>query len=41
MSDTLEAIAPVESIARRIPRDSRYFEIKREIEEFLYELKVD
>jgi 3-phenylpropionate/cinnamic acid dioxygenase small subunit len=37
MSDTLEAIAPVESIARRIPRDSRYFEIKREIEEFLYD----
>jgi len=37
MSDTTEAIAPVESIARRIPRDSRYFEIKREIEEFLYD----
>jgi 3-phenylpropionate/cinnamic acid dioxygenase small subunit len=37
MSDTLEAIAPVESMARRIPRDSRYFEIKREIEEFLYD----
>jgi 3-phenylpropionate/cinnamic acid dioxygenase small subunit len=37
MSDTLEAIAPVESIARRLPRDSRYFEIKREIEEFLYD----
>lgn len=37
MSDTLEAIAPVESIARRIPRDSRYFEIKREIAEFLYD----
>ena len=37
MSDTSEAIAPAESIARRIPRDSRYFEIKREIEEFLYD----
>jgi 3-phenylpropionate/cinnamic acid dioxygenase small subunit len=37
MSDTLVAIAPTESIARRITRDTRYFEIKREIEEFLYD----
>ena len=37
MSDTLEATAPTESVARRLPRDAHYFEVKREIEEFLYD----
>ena len=37
MSDTLEATAPTEGALRRLPRDAHYFEVKREIEEFLYD----
>jgi 3-phenylpropionate/cinnamic acid dioxygenase small subunit len=37
MSDILETTAPTESVVRRLPRDTRYFEIKREIEEFFYD----
>lgn len=36
MSETAEATAPV-TIAPRITRDARYYETKREIEEFLYD----
>jgi 3-phenylpropionate/cinnamic acid dioxygenase small subunit len=38
MSDIAEATAPAPTAAApRLPRDARYFEIKREIEEFLYD----
>lgn len=37
MSATAEATAPASTAAPRLPRDSRYFEVKREIEEFLYD----
>lgn len=37
MSEIAEACAPVQTAAARLPRDARYFEIKREIEEFLYD----
>lgn len=36
MSETIEAAAPV-AAAPRIARDARYYETKREIEEFLYD----
>ncbi len=36
MSETIEATAPV-AAAPRIARDARYYETKREIEEFLYD----
>ena len=36
MSETIEATAPV-AAAHRIARDARYYETKREIEEFLYD----
>ena len=37
MSDIAEATASAPTAAPRLPRDARYFEIKREIEEFLYD----
>jgi 3-phenylpropionate/cinnamic acid dioxygenase small subunit len=37
MSDTAEATAPVATAAPRLARDARYYETKREIEEFLYD----
>lgn len=37
MSETAEVTAPTPTAAPRLPRDARYFEIKREIEEFLYD----
>jgi 3-phenylpropionate/cinnamic acid dioxygenase small subunit len=37
MSDIAEATAPAPTAAPRPPRDARYFELKREIEEFLYD----
>lgn len=37
MSEITEATAPVQAAMPRLPRDARYFEIKREIEEFLYD----
>ncbi len=37
MSNTAEVTAPSPITAPRLPRDARYFEIKREIEEFLYD----
>jgi 3-phenylpropionate/cinnamic acid dioxygenase small subunit len=37
MSDTAEATAPVTAAAPRIARDARYYDTKREIEEFLYD----
>jgi len=37
MSDTAEATAPVATAKPRLPRDARYYDTKREIEEFLYD----
>jgi len=37
MSETAEVTTPSQTTAPRLPRDARYFEIKREIEEFLYD----
>ena len=37
MSDTAEATAPVAIAAPRLARDARYYDTKREIEEFLYD----
>lgn len=37
MSDTAEATAPVATAAPRLARDARYYDTKREIEEFLYD----
>jgi len=37
MSETAEVTAPTPTAPPRLPRDSRYFEIKSEIEEFLYD----
>ena len=37
MSDTAEATAPATTAAPRLARDARYYETKREIEEFLYD----
>lgn len=37
MSETAEATATVAPAAPRLPRDARYYDIKREIEEFLYD----
>jgi len=37
MSDIAEATASAPTAVPRLPRDARYFEIKREIEEFLYD----
>ncbi len=37
MSEIAEATAPVTPAAKRLPRDARYYETKREIEEFLYD----
>ena len=37
MSDIAEATASAPTAAPRLARDARYFEIKREIEEFLYD----
>lgn len=36
MSETAETLAPAPAV-KRLPRDDRYFAIKREIEEFLYD----
>lgn len=36
MSETAEITAPA-TVASRLPRDTRYYETKREIEEFLYD----
>ena len=36
MSETAEPLAPAPAV-QRLPRDDRYFAIKREIEEFLYD----
>lgn len=37
MSEIAEATAPAAPAVQRLPRDARYYEIKREIEEFLYD----
>ena len=37
MSEIAEAPATATVVAPRLPRDNRYYEIKREIEEFLYD----
>ncbi|MBD2222873.1 3-phenylpropionate/cinnamic acid dioxygenase subunit beta [Calothrix sp. FACHB-1219] len=37
MSEIAEAPATANVVAPRLPRDNRYYEIKREIEEFLYD----
>lgn len=37
MSAIPEATAPATAAAPRLPRDARYYEIKRELEEFLYD----
>lgn len=37
MFETAEVTAPTPTAEPRLPRDARYFEIKREIEEFLYD----
>lgn len=37
MSEIAEATAPAAPAVQRLPRDTRYYEIKREIEEFLYD----
>ena len=37
MSETAEALAPAAAAAPRLQRDARYYETKREIEEFLYD----
>lgn len=37
MSEIAEVTAPAPAAATRLPRDAHYFEVKREIEEFLYD----